>query len=379
VLGTSAVDAAGRASFSTAGLTVGAHSLTAVYGGSVKFAAATATAMAATVQKAGSAATLISSVSPAVFGQPVTFTVSVVAAAPGAGSPSGSVTLLANGSPVGTGTVGSNGRAAITISSLPVNAHSMIAAYAGDANFVSVQSTPLAQPVLKDGVTVAFTTSASTTAFGGAVVLSARVSASSPGVGTPTGTVVFSDGATPMAAVALDGNGVATFASSKLAVGVHALTASYSGDDTDLAQASATVLQTTSKAVTSVTLTSSTPNRTIRDQNLFAVQVSAAASPITGSVTLMDGASALETADVDATGAVTFKSIAADPGAHVYTAIYNGNASFLGSTSAAVTDTVTNPIHKGCSTTGTGAGFAFELLAVAMLVLRRARKSKQND
>ena len=46
----------------------------------------------------------------------------------------------------------------------------------------------------------------------------------------PSGTVTFSDGGTPLATVALDGSGQATLTTSNLALGSHAITATYSGD-----------------------------------------------------------------------------------------------------------------------------------------------------
>jgi hypothetical protein len=46
----------------------------------------------------------------------------------------------------------------------------------------------------------------------------------------PTGTVVFWDGATVLGAVALDASGKASLSTAALAVGRHAITATYSGD-----------------------------------------------------------------------------------------------------------------------------------------------------
>ena len=48
--------------------------------------------------------------------------------------------------------------------------------------------------------------------------------------GTPSGTVTFYDGTTPLATVPVDGSGTATFTTSALSAGSHSITATYSGD-----------------------------------------------------------------------------------------------------------------------------------------------------
>ena len=48
--------------------------------------------------------------------------------------------------------------------------------------------------------------------------------------GTPGGTVTFADGATRLATVPLDGSGTATFTTSRISLGSHSITATYSGD-----------------------------------------------------------------------------------------------------------------------------------------------------
>jgi hypothetical protein len=64
---------------------------------------------------------------------------------------------------------------------------------------------------------------------GGSATFTASVAPSS-GTGTPTGTVTFLDGSTQLTQVAIDGAGHASYASSSLTIGMHTITASYSGD-----------------------------------------------------------------------------------------------------------------------------------------------------
>ncbi|WP_329467308.1 Ig-like domain-containing protein [Streptomyces sp. NBC_01431] len=74
--------------------------------------------------------------------------------------------------------------------------------------------------------------------FGHAVSVTATVASANPGAGIPTGSVTFSDGTTTLATVPLNG-ARATFATSKLQPGAHRITATYGGDPTFTASATA--------------------------------------------------------------------------------------------------------------------------------------------
>ena len=62
------------------------------------------------------------------------------------------------------------------------------------------------------------------------LTLTAAVSAVAPANGTPTGTVTFYDGATPLSGPVALANGIATFTTSGLNAAIHTITAVYSGD-----------------------------------------------------------------------------------------------------------------------------------------------------
>ena len=81
ILGTGSWDSTGQATFTTAALGAGSHTITISYLATANFAGGTAW-MTQTVSKASTVATLTSSASTSVFGQPVTFTVAVAAVAP---------------------------------------------------------------------------------------------------------------------------------------------------------------------------------------------------------------------------------------------------------------------------------------------------------
>src|SRR5271165_2240835 len=80
----------------------------------------------------------------------------------------------------------------------------------------------------KLSVTIGLTSSLNPSGLGQRVTFTATVSSNS-GSGTPTGTVQFLDGSTLLGTVSLNG-GSAVFSTSTLAMGMHSITAAYSGD-----------------------------------------------------------------------------------------------------------------------------------------------------
>src|SRR5439155_7590842 len=196
-LGTGTLDGSGQATFTTSSLTVPSHSITAVYGGDSNYNTSTSTALSQTVNKANTTTAVTSSPNPSVFGQSVTFTATVSAVAPGAGSPTGTVTFKDGATTLGTGTL-SGGQATFSASSLSAGGHATITAvYGGDANFNTSTSPNFTQTVNKADTTTTVNSSAAPSVFGQSVTFTATVTAVAPGAGTPAGTVTFTIDGTP--------------------------------------------------------------------------------------------------------------------------------------------------------------------------------------
>src|SRR6266702_859941 len=242
-LGTGTLDSSGIATLTTASLAVGAHSITASYGGDTNFDPSSSSPLSQTVNKAATTVTAISSVNPNVFGQGVTFSAVVAPAAPGAGSPTGTITFQDGATSLGTASL-TGGQATFTSSSLSIASHSITAVYVGDGNFNGSASAPLTETMTKTTVLVTLSSSPNPSLLNQPVVLTAKVAAVPPAVGTPTGTVAFQDGATALGTATLSSSGVATLTLSTLAVGSHSLTAVYSGDANFSGATSAALTQT---------------------------------------------------------------------------------------------------------------------------------------
>ncbi len=142
-----ALDGSGNFSttFSTGSLQAGsAFAVSYIYYGDSTFGAVGGSSTLTITQDA-TATTVSSSLNSVVALQPVTFTATVSASAPGAGTPTGSVDFMDSASGTDLGTVSlSGGSASLTVSSLLEDSslpgdtpHSIVATYEGDKNFLT--------------------------------------------------------------------------------------------------------------------------------------------------------------------------------------------------------------------------------------------------
>jgi autotransporter-associated beta strand protein len=342
-LGAGTLDGSGLATFSTAGLSLGSHSITVVYGGDTDFTGSTSSTLTQTVDQDSSTSVAASSANPSVFGQNVTFTATVVSNAPGSGTPTGSVTFKDGATVLGTTTLNGSGVATFSTSALGVASHSISALYGGDTNFTSSTSSTLTQTVSQDATTSAVASSDSSAVFGESVTFTATITANAPGAGTPTGTVVFKDGSTTLGTGTLNGSGIATFATSALAVAGHSITAVYGGDTNFTTSTSSTLTQTVSQD-TSTSVVASSANPSVSGQSVtFTATVTSNApgsGTPTGTVTFLDGSTTLGTGTLNGSGVATLGVSALAVGSQSITVVYSGDTDFTSSTSSALTQTV---------------------------------------
>jgi Bacterial Ig-like domain (group 3) len=325
----------GHASFTTAALAGGTNSIAAKYVGAGTFAASLSGPLSQVVNKGASTTTLASSLNPSAYGQSVTFRAKVTTSV---GSPTGTVTFKDGATAIGTGTV-TAGEAMLVTTSLAVGAHSITAAYGGNADFNASTSTALAHAVDKANSTTTVTATPNPSQFDQAVIL--KATAKSDTTGTPTGTVTFKAGTTTLGTQNLVA-GVANLSVSTLAVGTHPITAVYAGNADFNTSSSAAVNLVVDKAKTTATLTS-TPNPSNSGQSVtFTATITPAfgGNP-SGTVTFKDGATTIGTGAVSATThKATFATTKLAAGTHSITADYAGNANCLTSTSAVLKQVV---------------------------------------
>jgi YVTN family beta-propeller protein len=157
----------------------------------------------------------------------------------------------------------------------------------------------------------------------------------------PTGLVVFFDGNTVVGSRILNGAGSASIAYTPVVAGSHSITAIYAGDAFYGTSTSAIVNQIVSQETTTTALAGDT--QSLYGQAVtFDVTVSpqVAGTP-TGTVTFYDGNTLLGTAALNGGGSTSLTTSAPlGLGTHSITAVYPGDVNFTGSTSNAITLTV---------------------------------------
>ncbi|HEY4608899.1 MAG TPA: Ig-like domain repeat protein, partial [Ilumatobacteraceae bacterium] len=142
------LDATGRARLTVNSLSLGTHSVSAVYGGSINYLTSISNNLVQTVNKAASRTVVTSSGNPANRGTNVVFTAAVTAVAPGAGLPRGTVQFRIDGLDVGPlVALDGSGRAQYPTSTLAVGRHTVSAVYNGDANFNASTSVSITQRI----------------------------------------------------------------------------------------------------------------------------------------------------------------------------------------------------------------------------------------
>jgi len=217
----------GTATFAILTLTIGSHSITVRYAGDASFVASVSTPLTQIVNKASTALGVSSQTNPSVFGQPVTLTATVGAAAPGAGIPTGTVTFTDGSTILGTANL-INGAASFTSGPLGAGSHAITASYGGSGNFLGGVSGVVAQIVNKASTTTTITSiSPDPVVVGQPVKPSFSVMVNAPGSGRPSGTVTVSDGAGATCAATLPATSCSLTSTT---VGSNTLTAAYSGD-----------------------------------------------------------------------------------------------------------------------------------------------------
>jgi hypothetical protein len=310
---------------------VGAHSITATYGGDANNASSTSAVLIQTiVKRAATSVGLSSSPNPSTVGQAVTFTARISPS-----SATGTVQFV-DGAVVFATAVVSGGTASVTTSALAADTHSIFAVYSGDVNYAPSTSSQLTQAVSKMHTSVTLTSSPNPAREGQTVTLTAVVSPSDA-----TGLVQFFEGSGLLGTVAVGGGSASLVLSPEIyafPVGTHSIAATYGGDANHASSTSAVLRQTiVRKVATSVRLSSSPNPSTVGQAVTFTVRVSP--SSATGTVQFVDGAVVFGTAAVSGgTASLTTSALVSDT--HLIFAVYSGDVNYATSTSSQLTQTV---------------------------------------
>lgn len=337
LLGTSAMDPGGHASLAVPGLSVGTHNITAIYAGITNYASSTSSTLAEAVTQTTTAVSAAASTNAVLAGKPLSIAVTVSSAT---GIPTGPVSLREGSAVLSQANLGANGTASFSLSTLSVGSHVLTVVYTGDANYAGSISTlgsvtvSLAQPAL--------VLSGPTAPVNVATAVNFTAVLTSNGV-VPTGALTLRDGASPITAQPIAGSGTLSFSVGTLALGLHAITVTYSGDANNAAASSATVSVTIQQAPTVTVLTSNVNPVTAGDSLTLTAAVSSASPQLNGVVRFADGNNTLGTATLGADGKASFTTTSLAAGLHALSASYTGDANHAASVAATLSERVVQP------------------------------------
>jgi sugar lactone lactonase YvrE len=336
ILGSAAVTNAGTATLSLSTLPPGLHPIVAVYSGDTDNATSSSSAFNQTVQQITTFTTLASDNNPSLAGSTVHLNalVALPAGSTTDGTITGQVAFTDASTVLGTAIVDTTGHAVLSVSTLSVGVHNIIASYSGNTNYASSASSSLAEQVQQTSTQTVLTSSKPTVIVGNPVTFTASTSSST---GIPTGIVTFTDGSSVLGQAQLNAQGSSSLTVSNLSIGVHTVTASYGGDSNYLVSSSAGSQQTVVIATTALTL--SGPNAPVdagTPATFVSVLTTNGVSP-TGSLTLRDGAVQIGYQPVSGAGQFNFSISNLIVGTHSITATYSGDSNNASSTSSVST------------------------------------------
>jgi hypothetical protein len=201
---------------------IGQHSITATYSGDSHNAGSKSAVLTETI-RGGSKTVVMTSGSPSIVGQLVTFTATITSTW-GAIPDGEPVTFYDGITVIGTSST-MGGIASFKTPSLPAKTHIIKVAYLGDGSLKPSSGT--ATQVVNKNQTITFLTSSLNPSRAAQIVtFTAPVTTGGP---PPTGKVKFLDGTVAVGTVTLT-QGIATLSKSKLLVGTHPMTAVYLGN-----------------------------------------------------------------------------------------------------------------------------------------------------
>ena len=346
-LGATQTLSGGSTSVASSGLSVGTHNIVASYVSDNPTFLSSSGMLDQQVNMASTMTGLTSTAHPSVFGQPITLTASVGALAPGAGSPTGTVSFADGSTGLGTAPV-AGGDATITTAGLSVGTHGLTATYNGDGNFMA-STGALSQTVNQAPTATSVVSSANPSVFGQKVTFSATVCPLPPST-TPDPTSIGHGGlhsrwfadtlrhrdgvsrsdSAGMCLRNVDGNRD-LFGGHSFDHGVIYRDANFVGSSGALSGG-----EVVNKAPTATAL-ASVPNPSFFGDGVTLTATVSVPSPgagvPTGTVTFTDGVTILGTGMLNAADQATFTTAGLQVGTHTITAIYGGDGDFLPSTS----------------------------------------------
>ncbi|WP_058187431.1 Ig-like domain-containing protein [Terracidiphilus gabretensis] len=299
-----------------------------------------------------------------------TLTAQVVSAA---GTPTGSVAFLEDGTQIGTAPIDSSGQAVFPSPPLVTGTHNFIAIY--PAPGVTNSTLPPARSVVAIVVAQAdssvLTLSSTPNPSQAAANVTFTLNLSAPN-GLPSGQITLADQLTntTLATLTPDAKGNASFATAALAAGIHNITASYPGDSTHTSASASVEQQVGNGIATTISLTSLlNPSNVGQTVTINAIVSSSNGTP-TGSLQFLDGSTNVGIITLIDASASLVTSILT-PGKHNISAIFTPSGNYLAS-SASITQIVNGLTTATALTASPNPAYALQTVTLAAKITTTA-------
>ncbi len=341
-LGSVALDSSGYAVLTLSNLPVGSYDISAVFNGTAAYNPSASATFVESVQLNPTWVVLSASQASPPYGADETFTAQIGTGTGTGATPTGTMTFLDGSATIASVAV-SGWSVSATVDTLPLGSNSITASYSGNQGFEPSTSPVTSVTVGQATASIALSSSPASPTWGSPVTITAAASAQGS-VLPPTGSVSFTLDGSAAGTATLSGTGSASLTlPASLAVGSHAIGASYAGNADFTAATASGISVNVAHASTGTALTASTASATVGTAVTFtaSVQPTLDSTPPSGTVTFYDGTSILGTAAVTSQATASLTTAALAVGTHAITAKYSGDASYAGSTSSAYTETTT--------------------------------------
>ena len=327
----------GAASMTYTGQSWGQHTLTATYAPTGAFAASSGTCIVL-VNSLPTTSTLNVTPTTSTYGSTLTLTATVSPAnTPAPSTPTGNVTFYDGATTIGTAALG-GGVAQLTTSSLSGGSHSLSCAYGGSALYATSQCSPVAVSIQSAPTTLTLTANANPAAYLSPITLTAVLTTNGKSAGAGNVLQLSINGQT--IALTTDATGTASYSVSNLAAGSYPVTVSFAATSSLLAS-SAALTEVIQPVATTTTLTAAPSPGVVNQAVALTATVASSSAPVgAGSVTFYDGSAMLGSAQLTAAGTASLSATFTSTGIHTLSAVYGGTSNYLGSSSAAVQESI---------------------------------------
>lgn len=327
--------------FSTASLAAGTHTLRASYvDPNYGTGTTSSNGVTLTVTALPSIATLTASPTNGLYGTPLQISAGIAPATPpGSGVPTGTVAFTIDGTPLPPAPPLANGATTLTLNNYRSGIHQLSCTYSGDATYAPSTCPPVSVDInpLPSAITITSSQNPSLAYAPVTFTIHLTINGQPAPAGLPFTFSLMANSGNFL--LTTDANGNATYTTSQLFARTWDTVADFSAGN--YIGSTTHYEQIVTAAPTTLTLTAS-PNPAYVGQ---AVTFTAAASPEgaafpTGVVTFLEGATALGTGTLDATGHATFSTSTLSVGTHNVTAAFPGDPGFAPATSPAVAEVI---------------------------------------